>query len=76
MTTGGFEPPSRTSEVGGQAIHGLRLDLNISHYQLFGLRDADSSNEGLFHQFGILRDDYTPKPAYDTFRRLIRELGS
>jgi hypothetical protein len=41
---------------------------------LFGLRDADSSQPDLFHQFGIMHDDYRPKPAYHTFRRLIREL--
>jgi hypothetical protein len=29
----------------------------------------------LFHQFGIIRDDYTPKPAYHMFRHLIHELG-
>jgi hypothetical protein len=50
--------------------------VNISHYKLFGLRDADSSKEDLFHQYGIMRDDYSPKPAYDTFKRLIRELGN
>ncbi|EGW41495.1 hypothetical protein DOT_0505 [Desulfosporosinus sp. OT] len=53
----------------------MRLALNISHYELFGLRDADSSKEDLFHQYGIMRDDYSPKPAYDTFKRLINELG-
>lgn len=58
-------------------MHRLRRELNISHYMLFGLRDADSSEPDLFHQFGIMRgDDYTPKPAYHTFRQLIRELGA
>ena len=39
------------------------------HYVLFGLRDAASSKPDLFHQFGIMRDDYTPKPAYTAFKR-------
>ena len=43
---------------------------------LFGLRDADSSEPDLFHQFGIMQDDYTPKPGYHAFRQLIRELGT
>ena len=47
----------------------------MTHYMLFGLRDADSSKPDLFHQFGILHDDYTPKPAFDTFRALVAELG-
>lgn len=50
-------------------------DLNIDGYAFFALRDADSAAEGLFHHFGLLRDDYAPKPAFDTYRRLIDELG-
>jgi hypothetical protein len=29
----------------------------------------------LFYQFGLMRDDYTPKPAFAVYRRLIAELG-
>jgi hypothetical protein len=57
------------------AVHRSAADAHVTHYMLFGLRDADSSKSDLFHQFGIMRDDYTPKPAYDTFRSLIRALG-
>jgi hypothetical protein len=46
-----------------RTIHDLRVALNISHYELFGLRDADSSKDDLFHQYGILRDDYSKKPG-------------
>jgi hypothetical protein len=70
--------PDRQAEVLDaviRTVHKLRHELNISHYMLFGLRDADSSPADLFHQFGILRDDYTPKPAYHAFRQLVRELG-
>ncbi len=49
--------------------------LNIDGYALFALRDADSSGGSPFHHFGLLRDDHTPKPAFDTYRRLIAELG-
>ncbi len=59
-----------------RTVHRLRRELNISHYMLFGLRDADSSEPDLFHQFGIMRDDYTPKPAYHTYRQLIHQLGT
>ncbi|MEV7470033.1 hypothetical protein AB0O20_26525 [Streptomyces kronopolitis] len=50
-------------------------DLNIDGYAFFALRDTDSAAEGLFHHFGLLRDDYTPKPAFDAYRRLIDELA-
>jgi hypothetical protein len=53
----------------------LRAKLNITHYGLFSLRDADTANPDLNHQFGILRDDYSPKPAFEVYRRLIAELG-
>ena len=58
-----------------RTVHGLRTELNITHYELFGLRDADSHNDVSFFQFGIMRDDYTPKPAFEMYKRLIQELG-
>ncbi|MFJ9360813.1 hypothetical protein [Streptomyces mirabilis] len=58
-----------------RTVAALSADLNIDGYSFFALRDADSTAEGLFHRFGLLRDDYTPKPAFETYRRLIDELG-
>ncbi|MGD0605492.1 MAG: hypothetical protein ABSA53_18055 [Streptosporangiaceae bacterium] len=39
------------------------------------LRDADSSRDGMFYHFAILRDDYSRKPAFARLRTLIAELG-
>ena len=58
-----------------RTIHDYRGNYHVKHYQLFDLRDADSSHPDIFSQFGILRDDYTPKPAFEVYRRLIAELG-
>jgi hypothetical protein len=58
-----------------RTVHALRAELNITHWELFTLRDADSSRNDLFHRFGVLRDDYSPKPAFHALRRLIAELG-
>ncbi len=77
--TNALRTPERQAEVIDtviRTVHRLQSELNISHYMLFGLRDADSSHSDLFHQFGIMHDDYTPKPAYHTFKDLIREFGS
>ena len=52
-------------------VAGLRGRLGVTHWELFTLRDADSSRDDVFCQFGILRDDYTPKAAYDVLRTLI-----
>lgn len=56
-------------------IYNLRNELLISHYVFFGLRDADSSKEELFYQFGIMQDDYSPKPAFVIFKKLIESFG-
>jgi len=57
-----------------RTVHALRSELNVTHWELFTLRDADSSADGLFHRFGVLRDDYSPKPAFGVLRDLIAEL--
>jgi hypothetical protein len=77
--TGDGRPAERQAEVVEtvvRTVHSLRAELNLTHYELFALRDADSSKPGILHNFGILRDDYTPKPAFETYRRLIAELGA
>ncbi|MED4905453.1 hypothetical protein [Parageobacillus thermoglucosidasius] len=67
-----YEHQAKVLEAVIRTVYALRQELNIMHYELFGLRDADSSVHDLFHQFGIMRDDYTPKPAFYTFQRLYR----
>jgi hypothetical protein len=59
-----------------RAVHARRDELNVTHWELFTLRDADSSNDDMFHQFGVLRDDYTPKPAFERLRSLFAELSA
>jgi hypothetical protein len=54
-----------------ETVAGLAGDLHVTHWELFTLRDANSSGDDLFGHFGVLRDDYTRKPAYDVLRRLI-----
>jgi hypothetical protein len=58
-----------------RTVHGLRERYGISQYELFSLRDADSVCPDVWYQFGLLRSDYTPKPAFATMRRLIAELS-
>lgn len=57
-----------------RTIHRHRKEFNITHYELFGLRDANSREEDIMNRFGIMRDDYFPKPAFFTYKRLIAEL--
>ncbi|MEU4670297.1 hypothetical protein AB0F91_20470 [Amycolatopsis sp. NPDC023774] len=56
----------------------LDSDVGVAAYELFGLRDS-RSDAGWASGFGLLRDDYSPKPAFpavrDFIRRTIRPKG-
>jgi hypothetical protein len=43
----------------------------VSAYELFGLRDGRTDGNWRTG-FGLLREDYTPKPAYEAMRRLVQ----
>ncbi len=58
-----------------QTIEDLRTELGIASYEAFALRDSRSSSPDIFNQFGIMRDDYSPKPAFDVYRTTIAEFG-
>jgi hypothetical protein len=70
--------PGRTPERQAEVLHAVLTTvishsaaLNLGAYLHFTLRDAHSSQESLFHRFGLLRDDYTPKPAFAVYQHLI-----
>jgi hypothetical protein len=76
--TGPDRPPERQAavlETIVRTVHDLRGALNITHYEFFSLRDPGGEGGGL-REFGLLLDDYTAKPAFETYRRLIAELGA
>lgn len=58
-----------------RAVHEYWEVVNIHRYELFNLRDADSTQNDIFYQFGLLRDDYSPKPAFAVFKKLVAELS-
>jgi hypothetical protein len=57
------------------AVHRFRGTYNISDYRWFDLRDHSTSSANFQHHYGLLRDDYTPKPAFGTYRDLIARLA-
>ena len=65
---------ARVLEATLRAVHELRAELNVTHWELFTLRDANSSKDDMFYRFGVLRDDYSAKPAFGMLRDLIAEL--
>lgn len=75
--TGPDRPEGRQAEVLEEvlrAVHARRHELNVTHCELLALRDADSTRANPFHRFGIVRDDYSPKPAFDRLRQTFAEL--
>ena len=47
----------------------------ISDFRWFGLRDNNSEGPNFQSFFGLLRDDYSRKPAFAEYRRLIARHG-
>jgi hypothetical protein len=59
-----------------EAVAAVRHHYGVSDYRWFGLRDANSSEPSFEAQYGVLRDDYTPKPGFHALRDLIARLGA
>jgi hypothetical protein len=57
-------------------VHQWSGELGITDYRYFNLRDNNSDGTDLFAAVGLLRDDYSRKPAFATFRNLMAELGT
>ena len=58
-----------------EAVADVRRPYGISDYRWFGLRDSNSSQSTFEAQYGVLRDDYTPKPAFHHLRDLVGRIG-
>jgi hypothetical protein len=75
--TGPDRPYARQAEVLDTVVRAVaESDLNITAYEHFALRDADSAREEPLYQLGLLRSDYAPKPAFAVYRDLIAEFTS
>jgi hypothetical protein len=54
----------------------LREPLNITQYELFSLRDADSTSAEPTGTLGLVTDAYRPKPAFALYRDAVRTASS
>ena len=59
-----------------RAVYRARAADNITGLRWFDLRDADSSSSDFEAQYGLMRDDYSPKPAFGAYRALVRSLSN
>jgi hypothetical protein len=57
------------------AVHEFRGTYNVTDYRWFDLRDHRTSSTNFQHQYGLLRDDYTPKPAFEVYGELVEQLS-
>ena len=71
-----YERQAQVIEKIVRTIYLIKDELNIDTYECFALRDANTSNQNIFYQFGLLKDDYLPKPAFDVYQQLIKEYGN
>ena len=58
------------------AVHRYSGTLGVSDYRWFNLRDNNSLGPDLFDAVGLLRDDYSEKPAFGTLRSAIAAFGA
>jgi hypothetical protein len=59
-----------------EALHRWSGTLGVTDYRWFNLRDNRSTGTDLFDAVGLLRDDYTEKPAYAAFAELLAAYGT
>jgi hypothetical protein len=57
------------------AVLEVRDRAGVSDFRWFDLRDADSASPHLEHQYGIVRSDFTRKPAFAVLQELVARYG-
>lgn len=70
-----YERQASVLETIVNVIYQHRAVFNVTHYEYHALRDANSTKTELLYQLGLMRDDYTPKAAFEAYRRLIADFG-
>ena len=81
--TGYATGPGRSEQVQATATaefareaHRHRGTYDITDFRFFGLRDNNSSGPTFQQHFGLLRDDYSEKPAFEVYRRAVARYGA
>lgn len=76
--TGATRDEARQAEMMKAAIVAVdraRARYGVTDYRWFDLRDARTGQRSLEHGYGVLRDDYSPKPGFAVLASLIRRFG-
>jgi hypothetical protein len=70
------EMQSQTLDAMVRGIVAMRGAYGVTDYRWFDLRDSATTDPSIESQYGITRDDYSPKPAFATYRDLIANHGA
>jgi hypothetical protein len=70
-----YEEQVRAMEEMVGAVHDFRGTFNVTDYRWFDLRDHRTESSNFQHPYGLLEDDYTPKPAFAVYRELVARLA-
>jgi hypothetical protein len=70
-----YEAQEAALEAMVGAVNEYRGTYNVSDHRWFDLRDADSTSPNFQQQYGLMTDDYTPKPAYFAWRDAVDALS-
>jgi hypothetical protein len=76
--TGPGRSEGMQSQVLDAMVHGvaaIRARYGITDYRWFDLRDSSTADPSFESQYGITRDDYSPKPAFTAYRDLVARFG-
>jgi hypothetical protein len=71
-----YERQEQALENMVRAVHDARGVFNVSDYRWFNLRDAQTASPNFQQQYGLMTDQYEPKPAFKRYAALVRELGA
>ena len=58
------------------SVESVRIKYGVTDLRWFALRDANTASGQLENGYGLLRDDYTLKPAFTAYQQLIAVEGA
>jgi hypothetical protein len=67
-----YERQAQAMDTMVRAVHDFRGTFNIADYRWFNLRDGNSQSPNFQTQYGLMTDEYEPKPAFGLYRGLVR----
>jgi hypothetical protein len=70
-----YERQAEALDTMVHTVNDFRGTFNISDYRWFDLRDSDTTSPNLQQQYGLMTDEYQPKPAFGLYRQLVSQLS-